>query len=194
MRVETPLISTTSLSFASTLSELVHRSVLFTISSSYSLSISFLERGLVAIHTHTHSEYVLSWTGLAVNRKLQCSGRLARLCSALLPLHYVSYHLFIPPYFIDIHTSACRCMLWEVMCVCMHMRGRQRGWALAECLCTYVCFTVCSCEKHSLYGIWWVDPYGYRCVNTGTSARVYMLPKGSLDKYISLLILVPHPK
>lgn len=51
------------------------------------------------------SSVVKSWPGSA------------RLSSAQLPLHYVSHHLFMPQYFIDIHTPACRVMLGEIMCV-----------------------------------------------------------------------------
>lgn len=75
----------------------------------------------------------MSLVGHSVDRKFQCCGKLAWLSSAQLPLHYVSYHLFMPPYFIDTHTPACRVMLGEIVCVCN--------------ICVYMRVSVTRCEQ-----------------------------------------------
>lgn len=76
----------------------------------------FLE-GYICIY-NVYRIYMDTWlVGHSVDRKFQCCGKLARPGSAQLPLHYVSYHLFIPPYFIDTHTRTRRVMLGEIVCV-----------------------------------------------------------------------------
>lgn len=58
--------------------------------------------------------------------------------SAQLPLHYVSYHLFMPPYFIDTHTHHMQGHLRKdcVIVICVYMKVSVTGCGR---MCVYMC-------------------------------------------------------